>query len=147
MHILQSREWPLNGSTASGYERSGWQGWLGRLFSQWANILRRCRSWFVFCDLYLDVAKITLTSHTLTLLLVGIVGFGGAGRTALQATVPVVRYEGLALISLGGAVRVNVINMGPVCLKSDRHVGQGRAERDEVLGTYWSSVITIVSSA
>lgn len=47
-----------------------------------------------------DIAKVALSSLTLSLPLVRIFGFACSWRTTLQSAVPVMRHEGLAFILL-----------------------------------------------
>lgn len=72
----------------------------------------------VLGDLDLDVAEVSLSRGAFPLLLVRVVGFGGSGGSAFQSAVPVMRNEGLALVALGRAVRIDIVNMGKVGLES-----------------------------
>lgn len=78
----------------------------------------RRKSGEVFGDFDLDVAEISLSSGTFTFLFVGVVGFRGSRGSTLQSAVPVMGDKGLALVSLGRAVGIDIINMGKVSLKS-----------------------------
>lgn len=71
----------------------------------------------VLCDLDLDIAEVPLAGNTLSLLLVRVRRFLGARWSAFQSTVPIVRYESLALVPLGRAMRIDVVDMRKVCLE------------------------------
>lgn len=74
----------------------------------------------VFCNLDLDVAEVALARDAFAFLLVRVVRFRGSGGPALEAAVPVVRDERLAFVFLGGAVGVDVVDVGEVDLESRR---------------------------
>lgn len=74
-------------------------------------------------DLDLDIAEIALAGDSFPFLLFGIGRLFCAWRAALEAAVPVVRNEALALVSLGGAVRVDVVDVRKVGL--ELVLGQG----------------------
>ena len=74
----------------------------------------------VFCDLDLDITKISLPSGSLSLLLVRVVGFRGSWRSSLEPTVPIMRDEGFTLVFLGRSVRVDIVDVGKVCLEPGR---------------------------
>lgn len=82
-----------------------------------SSLVRELGAIEVFRDFDLHVAEITLASHTFPLLLVRVCGFLCAWWTALEATVPVMGDESLALVFLGGSMGVDVVNVGEVGLK------------------------------
>lgn len=71
----------------------------------------------VLGDFDLDVAQVALARAALALLLAGVVRLGRPRRAALHAAVPVVRDEGLALVALRRAVRVDVVDVREVRLE------------------------------
>jgi hypothetical protein len=105
--------------------------WAGRA----SRIQRRCvlvffgaKWWladllFVFLlvevlrDLDLHITQISLPRNALPLLLIRIRRLLRSRRSTFQAAVPVVRHEALALVPLGRAVRVYVVNVREVCLE------------------------------
>lgn len=72
----------------------------------------------IFCDFDLDIAEVALAGCALALLFVWVAGLGGSGWAALEAAVPVVRDEELAFVFLGGAVGVDIVDVGEVGLES-----------------------------
>lgn len=75
-------------------------------------------------NLNLHITEIPLPRRPLPLLLPGIITLRCPRWTAFESTVPVVRYEGLAFVFLGGAVGVYVVDVGEVGMVSARHAGQ-----------------------
>jgi hypothetical protein len=72
----------------------------------------------VFRNLDLDVAEISLSCRTLALFLGRVVGFGCPRRPAFQTTVPVVGYKWSALVALGRAMGVDIVNVREIGLES-----------------------------
>lgn len=79
----------------------------------------------VFGDLDFHVAEIPLTSSSLSLSFLGIIGLGCSWRPPFQTTVPIMGYEGFSLVTLRRSMRVNVVNVREVCIKPEKSVSQG----------------------
>lgn len=73
----------------------------------------------VLRDFDLDIALVQLSCRAFALLLVGIVRLGRARRPALQTAVVVMGDEWLPLVALRGAVRVDIVHVGEVCLEPE----------------------------
>ena len=71
----------------------------------------------VLDDLDLDVAEVALARDALALLLGRVVGLGRARGPADEPAVPVVRDEGVPLVPLRRAVRVDVVDVREVGLE------------------------------
>lgn len=78
----------------------------------------RCRK--VLSDFDLHIAKVSLACYPLALLLVWVVRLGRPRCAPFQSAIPVVRGEWFALVPLGGAVGVDVINVGEIDLEPRR---------------------------
>ena len=74
------------------------------------------RSLEILSDLNLHITQISLSRRSLPFLLRGVLGFWSPRRAAFKAAVPVMTNEGLALVFLGGAVGVYVVNVWEVCV-------------------------------
>ena len=88
----------------------------------------------VFCDLNLDITKISLTSIPLALLLVGVFRFWCAGRTPFKPAIPIVRDKRFFLVFLGRAMRVDVVYMGKVSLESREATTISECARTSIRG-------------
>lgn len=82
------------------------------------RLLRQLRAVKVLGDLDLDIAEVALAGYALPFLLVGVCRFLGTGWSAFETAVPVVGYEAFALVALGRAVRVHVVDVREVGLES-----------------------------
>ena len=71
----------------------------------------------IFCDFNLDIAQVPLSGCTPALLLIRITAFGSPRWSALEPAIPVVADERFALVLLGAAVRVDIVDVREVRLK------------------------------
>ena len=83
----------------------------------------------VLRDLDLDVAEIPLPGSAFALLLARVVGLGGPRWTTLESTVPIVGDEGFALVALRRPMRVNVVDVRKIGMKSEEGAGRQKASK------------------
>lgn len=72
----------------------------------------------VFGDLDLDIAKVALPCSTLALLFIWVIGLRRPWWSTFQTTVPIVRDERFTFVPLSGAMRINIVDMWEIGLKS-----------------------------
>ena len=76
-----------------------------------------CCAGKVFGDFDLDITQVSFSGCASAFLLVRIATFGCTGGSAFEPAIPVMANERLALVLLGAAVRVDVVDVGKVYLE------------------------------
>jgi hypothetical protein len=98
------------------------------------HLLQYTGSRKVFGDFDLDIAEVSLPCYALALFLVWIIRFGCTRCATFQPAIPIVRGEGLAFVSLSGAVGIDIVDMGEIDLKPVTClVAESRWERSKII--------------